>query len=270
MQRKIIQLVNESISRQPIAAQAAINFARTQLFEFDQLTDHEEYVKFITKISKPYLAKIIQPEKRAKWLEPLTIYDYQMRPLRENVPRGLVHELALPHGASDCLVYHPQTQKILVNIRQDDGYLEGIGGHKGSGLTFKENMLKELLEELFSYATQNPDHEFKNSLEFLALRNIDLYNTLAEHMQEVYRSINVNNKGGLLNIHVSALHVLAVDVDLITRFKPDEDSSATMHWFSFAEIEELLRNADPEYAVLRVLWEWFKQSAYYKEIKQEK
>jgi hypothetical protein len=270
MLTKIISNLNIILNKQPPIVRERIQRYREIILDKRCLNDSQDFAEFINTISHPYISMITDAIGLKHWLEPLTIYDYQMRPIRENIPRGLVHELALPHGASDCLIYNPQTQKILLNIRQDDGHLEGIGGHKESGLTFKENMLKELLEELFSEAVQNSNHEFKNSAEFLTLRNIDLYSVLDLRLQEIYRSINANNKGGLLNIHVGALHILEVDTDLIAQFKPDKDSSAGMQWFSFAEIEELLHSESQEYAVLRTLWTWFKKSEYYREIKKEK
>jgi hypothetical protein len=271
MQRKIIQLVNESISRQPLAARKAIHFNRIQLLDSNQLTDSAEYEKFVAEISKPYLDRIIQAEKKLKWLEPLTIYDYQMNPIREKVPRGLVHELALPHGASDCLIINPKTWQVLVNIRKDDGYLEGISGHKSSGLSFKQNMLKELLEEAFSLAKREADmcNEYRSNEVFLRILSKPLPELLNRNLYEVNRFLNVNDKGGLLNIHISALYVLNVNDYILNQFNFDPKSSEGTVWYSFAGIESLLEaNHSKQLEVLRVLWRNFKQSAYYEELEQ--
>jgi hypothetical protein len=266
VQRKIIQLVDKSISRQPAAAQANIHYGRTRLLDFNQLANSIEYRKFITEISKPHLAQINQRKARIKWLEPLTIYDYQMNPVRENAPRGLAHELALPHGASDCLIINPDTRRVLVNIRKDDGYFEGIGGHKSSGLSFRQNMLKELLEEVFSLAKPgtNGRNEFQSNEDFLKMLNKSLPKLLDCNLYEVNRFLNINDKGGILNIHISAPHILAADDYLVSQFDFDPKSSAETLWYAFTEIDSLLAdNHSKKLEVLRVLWRRFKQSAYY-------
>jgi hypothetical protein len=185
-----------------------------------------------------------------KWKEYLTLYDFNGQEIREDIPKPLAHILALPHGASDCLIVDPVNNLVLVNYRTNNGAQEGIGGHKQSGLTFTENMTKELLEEVFGMPENSETQEemekaLQIETEYLPLITDSLYYTNNRTVNS-----NYDPKNNWINIHVSDLHILRViGTQIPTRLAPE--ASAGFKWVDFKEANRI---ANSEGFFFGILW----------------
>jgi hypothetical protein len=255
--------VNKMLSPQEIDIFLMRNFSEEKLFDRHSLDYYNErmrkgtpeklYEKYLTnyldakitqnpKISDQELAKL-----RDKWLEPLTFFT-GIRNF-ENVPRGILHELALPHGASDGLIIDPARGLVLVNFKakKDTASQEGIGGHKKSGLTFRENMVDEFLEEVFGLPEKKGNAVFMPDEQAIYDRVKDEYKPLVE--QNLFytgsrtTNANFNNIDNQINIHVSDLYVLRLSTSQIPNALNSEASSGH-RWVAFAEADQIARTPD--------------------------
>ncbi|MDR2428551.1 MAG: helix-turn-helix transcriptional regulator [Candidatus Margulisbacteria bacterium] len=259
--------VNRLLSWYEVNTFIARNFSTEKLKDRDSLYHFSERMRFGTRedVYMKYLEKYLEEIKiknpqitlaeieklTAKWQEPLTIYG-GCREI-QNVPRGLVHELALPHGASDGLIIDVAADNgrgmVLINFKtkKDTASQEGIGGHKKSGLTFRENMIEEFLEEVFGLP------EKKDNISFMPDEQ-KMYNNIKEKYETLVRqnffytgsqttNANFNNIDNQINIHVSDLYVLRLPASQIPSALNSEASKGHQ-WVTFAEAEQIAHTAD--------------------------
>lgn len=211
-----------------------------------------ELKEFIGEITRFYVEKMSDEKAIKKWLEPLTTFSKEMNPLYENVPRGLVHEYGIPHGASDALIFSPQLNKFLITTRYDDKKLDGLGGHKTSGLTFFENMIKEILEEL--YAMDLDELDINKQKEFI--KENSLAGEIADRLNFCNMTINENVINGQQNIHVSQLFLFNISQELFEKRVLDPESLTKVEWYSLEKIREKMKT-DEARDGFKIVWRNF-------------